>query len=885
MNVLRLAIAGIGPGTAYGLVAIGLVLIHRSSRVVNFAHGAIGMVGTFAFWKLQALGFDLLVALIGGVVTAALIGVLTYFLVMYPLRTASSLIRVVSTLSVLIVLQGLAYLVFSSNIESVNNFLPSGPVSIFGFVIPSDRLWTFFIGLILTAFLWFIYHFTPFGRSTSAVAENPLVAQTAAISPTLVAASNWMIGSALAALAGILIAPIAGVSVTTVTLLTVPALAAALGGGLISFPIAFACGVAIGSAQTCLSLYVTTPGFASAIPALAILVAVVWRGKKLPLRDFAADKLPRVGSGVLHPKTIAILLVVTILLFRYVFDADWVSAFTVTISYGVVLLSLTIIIGYSGQLSLAQYTVAGIGALVAARLIAATGVQLEVAALAGVLVTVPFSVIVGLPALRTRGVTLAIATLGLAYALETMVFGNLSLTGGVMGLNVGDVSLFWIHVGALQHPVRYAAVTAFVFVATGVAVANLRRSRIGRHLLAIRTNERAAASLGVNVLASKLYAFVLGGIIAGIGGILVAFLYPIVEFTDFTSSNSISMVADVTVGGVGYIIGPLLGGQLPTGGVGTQVTSYLGQNAQNYLPVVGGLLTIVILITHRHGIADLVSHRFGERRRRSDGVAEVDYRSSSAVHIQRTEARLRVSDLSVKFGGVTALSNVSIEVSPGSVVGLIGPNGAGKTTLIDAITGFVEPESGAVYLNDSPITDWSVRRRALAGVTRLFQGLELFEDMSILENLLVAADSGRVPAAAYVTELIKPAKVAIGPSLAFVITELGLADHLSQMPGELSLGSRRLAGIARAVVSMPRVLLLDEAAAGLSPEERRETASLIRRLADEWGMAILVVEHDMEFVMDLCDHLVVLESGRKLAEGPPADIRENRDVVAAYLGV
>jgi sulfate-transporting ATPase len=216
------------------------------------------------------------------------------------------------------------------------------------------------------------------------------------------------------------------------------------------------------------------------------------------------------------------------------------------------------------------------------------------------------------------------------------------------------------------------------------------------------------------------------------------------------------------------------------------------------------------------------------------------------------------------------------------VVGLIGPNGAGKTTLIDVVTGFTRQHSGTVTLDEQPIDRWSARRRARAGIARSFQSLELFEDLTVRDNLRTASD--RRDPLAYLSDLVWPGDPPLSSTAIAAVREFGLEDDLDRRPSELPYGRRRLVGIARAVATKPSVLLLDEPAAGLDERETAELGDLVRRLAREWGLAVLLVEHDVSLVMSVCDRIVALDFGIVIAGGTPDEIRRNEAVVAAYLG-
>jgi ABC-type branched-subunit amino acid transport system ATPase component len=229
-----------------------------------------------------------------------------------------------------------------------------------------------------------------------------------------------------------------------------------------------------------------------------------------------------------------------------------------------------------------------------------------------------------------------------------------------------------------------------------------------------------------------------------------------------------------------------------------------------------------------------------------------------------------------------ALDDVGFHVRPGEVLGLIGPNGAGKTTIIDAVTGFLPGHGGSVRLDGRPIDKLSPSARARSGMTRSFQSLELFEDLTVADNLRVATDDGR--RRHLVRDLIWPVEQELPPVALAVIQRVGLEHLLHLMPEELAYAQRRTAAIARAVASGPSVLLLDEPAAGLDPESRRDLEGLVRHLAEDWGMAILLIEHDVDLVMRACDRVMALQFGKEVITGAPQEVRANREVIESYLG-
>jgi ABC-type branched-subunit amino acid transport system ATPase component/ABC-type branched-subunit amino acid transport system permease subunit len=508
------------------------------------------------------------------------------------------------------------------------------------------------------------------------------------------------------------------------------------------------------------------------------------------------------------------------------------------------------------------------------------------ALLAGAFGTVPLAVIFALPAVRTRGISLAVVTLGLGAALELMLFDNGDYTGGYAGTTLGSTSLFGWNIDPVYHASRYAFFALGCFVVAAIVVANVRRGRSGRRLLAVRTNERAAAALGISVPAAKLYAFGLSGFVAALGGIVLAFRYETIQYsTAFTNFNSIVYVGWAFIGGIGWLMGPIIGATLAQGSVGAQITNVLfSSSVANYITLAGGIIVILLVLQNQDGIAFEYAKQIAAVRKRVHllRVRERRHELPAPTREPVKPRVLEVEGVTVRFGNVTAVENVTLTVRPGRIVGLIGPNGAGKTTLIDAITGFTTPAEGSISLDGVPIDRLSAARRARAGLSRSFQSLELFEDATVLDNLRAASDPRDV--LSYFRDVVYPVSPPLPGEVVAAIQEFEFTDDLSRHVQDLPYGRRRLLAIARAVATQPSVLLLDEPAAGLGDAETRELATLVKRLRDDWGMAILVVEHDMSFVMDVCDEIVVLDFGKQIAHGAPDVVRADPAVVAAYLG-
>ena len=882
-QVIQFGLLGLGAGAVYALLAEGVVLIFRGSGILNLAHGAIAMFAAFIFHALTAeRGWSVAPAMVVTLLVAAGIGLATDQLVMRPLRGASSLARLIGTLAVLLILQAIAVLYWGQEpVTIVLPWLPSNQVGLLGTSVPADRLWTLGIAVALTAVLTLAWRYTRLGWVTEAVSENQRASAALGWSPQVVSGATWAVGAALAGFAGILVSPITQLNPTNLTLIVIAAMAAALIGGFRSFPLTLLGGLMLGSLQAIVGNYVHTVGAVDTLPFLIIVVVLILRGSALPLRGYVFDRYPDTGTGAIHLRWVAIFVALGTAVFIAVKGLDWLSALTTTFAVAIILLSLVVLVGYAGQVSLAQYALAGLGALITAQLYADAGWPFIPAMLVGMCGTAGVGFLFALPALRTRGVNLAVVTLGLGLATNSLFFNNYKYVGR-SGLNVDGISIFGWSIAPLSHPNRYGVFTFVVFVISCILVANLRRSSAGRALLAVRDNERAAAACGINVFEAKLYAFTVSGLLAGLGGVLLAFRFPVATFTAFDPVTSISAIAMAVIGGIGYVIGPLAGAPMYPGSFGTIIATKW-QNFLTYLPLVTGVLLLLTLLLNRGGVisANLRIIRRLRPPKQTKPPAPEEFSVVKRAVPKIEPKTLTVADLTVTYGGVVAVNHMNFEVRPGEVVGLIGPNGAGKTSLIDAVTGFTR-YSGQVAINGTAIDRWSAHQRTRGGMTRSFQGLELFPEISVRENIQIAAD--RRAHQLLVTDLVYPVKPRLSDSAVAAVGEFQLAETLERLPDELTYGQRRLVGIARAVASQPSILLLDEPVSGLDDSASQEFAHLVRRLADSWGLTILVVEHDMEFVMGLCDRVIVMDFGNKLVEGTPAQVINDPAAIAAYLG-
>ena len=827
-NVFLFFVLGLGSGALYALLSLGVVLVYRGSGVVNFAAGSFALFGAAIFYECQP-HFGNGGALAAAIVGTAILGLLVQMLIMGPMRNSSPLARVVATLAVMTVIQQGAVLRYTTTTQFVTGLLPTQSVKILGVNVGENYLYILAITAFLLLVLSVVYSRTRFGLWTTAVAENEMIPASQGISPSLIAAGNWALGGALAGLAGALLVPIVGLDTSALPLTIVAALAAALVGGFSSFWLTAAGALLIGVLQSEADRYVAATGWPDAVPFVVIIVFLLIRGRALPLRSHLTERLPRLGVGRLSPvKTLVALVVIGVSL--VLFTPSWSGAVTTSAIYATLCLSLYVVTGLCGQLSLAQLALAGIGALVSSRLADLYHIPFVLAFVIAIAVAIPVGLLVALPAVRVRGINLAVLTMGLGVVVNSVILDNASYTGGTLyGTVIKPATVFGLQVSSVEYPVRYAWVCLVVLAVAAVIVTNVRRGRSGRRMIAVRDNERAAASLGVSVMGAKLYAFSVAAALAAASGVLLAFQYTNVTFGNYDVFSGISLVLTSVLGGIGYVLGALFGGSFAQGGVTQQVLSHVFPIG-NWFLFIAASLVLLNLILLPDGVASAIGHQWqfivrscqwvvgrvlprslvGRRRggakaatvvarERSSEPAAVGSAAGRTATRAGAGAALELRDITVRFGGVTALEGVSLSVRPGEVVGLIGPNGAGKTTLVDVATGYVKAAAGAVALGEQDITSLAPARRARLGLTRSFQSLELFEDLSVAGNLRVASD--RRDRLAYLTDLMRPGRSPLPAVTWAVVDEFGLGGLLDQLPETLGYAQRRLVAIARAVAT------------------------------------------------------------------------------------
>ncbi|MFV0318237.1 MAG: ABC transporter permease subunit [Microthrixaceae bacterium] len=629
---LAYLILGLGGGAVIAALAMGVVMTYRSSRVVNFAHAATGTYLAFAYFEFRDSG-DLVLplfaiphrialvprpttatALVLFAVLGALLGLLIHTLVFRPLRHAPALARVVASVGLFLYFWAVVGTEWAIT-PPVRAVLPDDNVVVLGRLVGVDRLALGGAVVVLAALLWLVGRHTRFGLVTTAAAENDRAARIMGINPERVAAINWMIATSLAGLAMICAAQIVALDPLNNSLLIVPALAAALVGGLRSFPITALAAVALGMVQSWLLniqsevRWLPDVGLQQGVPFLVILAVMALRGEGLPTRGrplegrFPAAPEPR------HQYVFATALGIGALALLVFGASSWRSALITSTIFAVMALSVVVVTGFVGQISLAPYAFAGFAAFSMVRL-ADAGIPFPLSPLLAVLLAGVLGVVLGLPALKVRGLNLAILTLGAAVAIQELVFKwdwfTAGARTGVPEPELGPIDLSISAPGDGYPRVAFGVLCLVVLIACALVVANLRRSPTGLAWLAVRSNERAAAGTGVDVRMAKLSAFATSALLAGTGGCLLAYQRLTLSADSFGVFSSLSLVALTFLAGIGALSGSLVAGLLAPVGLFAIATGGDVGDPSEYQFAVSGLLLIAVTVLYPDGITGLV---------------------------------------------------------------------------------------------------------------------------------------------------------------------------------------------------------------------------------------------------------------------------------------
>jgi ABC-type branched-subunit amino acid transport system ATPase component/ABC-type branched-subunit amino acid transport system permease subunit len=920
-------------GLGYAVIAAGLVLIYRSSGIVNFAQAAIGAFGVnlFALLAIEH-GVPYWVALAAGVASGLGFALVTELIVVRRLFNASRVVLLIATV-------GVAQLILTLILLALPDVFGPIPIAFSGAwadIVVTDSLRigpreTSVLVLITPVFVALALFLTRtrFGLHIRAVADSPENAQLVGVSPRRVSSVVWGLAGAFAAYTQIVLAPVnartaqelSGVSSTGLLLRV---LLVALLARMRSIPLVVVGGLMVGALENSVAINLNrNVGIIDLFLFVAVLGLVVLRGgvgaredsgftvgvKVAPIPAHLRSiwwvrLLPRLGLG-------AAFLFLALLPPLVWNRSSQLLVWTEVVLFAAIAISLSLLTGWGGQLSLGQVAFAGVGGMATVALSrehpitfgilgwdwfeVSLNLPWLVALVAGTLVGALAAVVVGLPALRIKGLFLAVTTLAFAAMVGNWLLRQDAWNGGSNNIS----RLPRPEIGGLS----FTPPRTFYFLCLGflllvvLAVSQLRRTGVGRSIVAVRDNERMTAAATVSPARTKLTAFAVAGGIAAMAGGLLVYLLPGFEAagpnSPFSVEQSVRVVAIAIIGGIGSVAGGILGALWVIG----LPSLFPDWDAINLLTADIGLLVLLlyfpggftqVLYNARDGLLRWVEDRRGLRA----GPSSAE-RPRSIPTRQRTDEPvptqgpwLELEDVSVVFGGLIAVSEVTLHVERGELVGLIGTNGAGKSTLMNAISGFV-PATGRISVLGSRVDQLRAHERHAVGLGRGFQDASLFPALTVRETVLVALEARE-------HSLLLPSLTHLPPSpraerrkrseADTIIDFLGLGQFADRFISDLSTGTRRIVELACLIATDAKVLLLDEPTGGVAQRETEAFAPLIKRVQRELGASVVVIEHDMPLIMSISDRVYCLEAGTVIAEGTPDEVRSDPLVIASYLG-
>ena len=927
-------VAGGVRGLAYALMAVGIVLVYRSSGVLNFANASIGaMGGVLLSLFARHYGWNYWLSILIAIAAGAALSAAVELTVVRRLFKAPRLVLFIATL-------GVAQLVFvltikiievsgGSAIPTAFSSAPGARFSVFGLfdfplrvelaggvtLLARDLSILILAPLAILVLSLFLTR-TKLGLAVRASADNPDAAQVFGISVKRTSTVVWTIAGALSVLTVALVAPYpdfptsaASTDPLSFTLL-LRVLAVALLARMRSLPLAIVAGVGVGVVEiVVLRHYPTSQQVFDLCLFALVLVTVLVAGRRSAPAD-SWSLVPRVDAvparlrelwwvrrldlfaGLLGMALLAAIPVLTN-------DPGNLAIYTEVLIFALIGLTITMLTGWAGQLSLGQFAFVGLGALVTMTLRSNEGWPFLPALAVAVAVGVVAAVIIGIPALRIRGLYLAVTTLAFSVAAASWLFKEDFLRqrgedGALLTSVPGQAPL---ELGWLDLSGRRAFFwTCWVVLAVAlVVIGHLRRTGVGRALIGIRENEDLAAACTVSSTRMKLFTFALSGGLASLaGGLMLMNSTGFSATTEFSPSESTRVVAIAIIGGLGTLAGPVLGALWVIG------IPAVFDNSTVVPLLTSGIGLLVLLMYFPGGLVQLLDQARGfllgiaERRLPEKTpplvvppiTLPVPVRGTRGLAATPGRPVLAVEDVSVRFGGRLAVDRVSLAVMPGEIVGLIGSNGAGKSTLMNAIGGYV-PATGRIEVLGRDVAGMAPHLRHAAGLGRSFQSSTLFGELTVRETIKLALEA-RERSGLASSLLALPSSGASerrkNGDANDIISFIGLGRYADTMVSVLSTGTRRIVELATLLASEAKMILLDEPTGGVAQRESEAFGPLLRRIRVELDASMLIIEHDMPLVMSISDRVYCLEAGRLISAGTPDVVRHDPLVVASYLG-
>jgi ABC-type branched-subunit amino acid transport system ATPase component/branched-subunit amino acid ABC-type transport system permease component len=915
-------ILGLTSGSVYGMAGVGLVVSYKTSGVFNFAFGAIGTVGAYVFYILNVEhGVPWPVAAVIAVLVLGVVLGFGFELFAKRVVTRAMALQVVATLGLVLIVEGFFLLTFGTQDRTFPTFLPQRSFKILGAFVTVSQVIVTAVGLVLTIGLYVFFKKSRMGVAMRALVDDPDLLDLAGTNPDRVRRIAWIIGSVFALLSGVLLAQSTNLDPVVLTALVAQAFAAAAIGSFSSLPLTYAGGLVVGVLAAILTKYVGTNFYLAGIPAslpfiVLFIVLVVMpkrrlaiRAQSLPLGE-ASWKAPLRVQALLGVVVVAVLAVVPSLVGQ-AHLVDW----TTLLATALIFLSLGLLVKTSGQMSLCQAGFAAIGAAAFSQFAVHAHLPWLISLILAGAVVIPVGMVIAIPAIRLSGIYLALATYGFGLLLENMFYNtNIMFGTNGEGISMPRPSLSWLD---LSSDTGYYYLVLVITVVISIAVVALTRGRLGRLLRALGQAPTALRTSGTSVHSMQILVFCLSAFIAGIAGALLGGALTQVDPTSFDPTTSLTYLALIVlaIGGPPWYA-------LVQSAFLLLIPAYVSSNAATYwLEIAFGVFAVALVLQpatrevpswFREPV-DALGRLLGARRSaeaaaprapgavgvagavgvsgavRASGAAgavgAVGAAAPDRVELAGNGEGLRVDNLRVAFAGLVAVDDFGIEAPLGRISGLIGPNGAGKTTSFNAVSGLNSPVSGTVRVGGRDISRLSSAARAHAGIGRTFQQMQLYESLTVRENVALGREgalAGRSPVTQVVSTGRERREVAEAARQALEIC--GILHLADRTVAALSTGQRRLVELARCLAGRSAILLLDEPSSGMDRIETDFFAAILRQVVAQRGVGILLVEHDMTLVMAVCDHITVLDFGKIIFRGTAAEVTASPLVQAAYLG-
>jgi ABC-type branched-subunit amino acid transport system ATPase component/branched-subunit amino acid ABC-type transport system permease component len=896
---------GVAQGSVTGMLALGLVLVYRTTRVVNFAYGAMGgLGGSIGVLLYLGPGVPWPVCIVVSVAMGTVVGVVTERIVIRRFSRSPRLVLTVATIGLAQVLGGASLLVpilFNRSIaESISSFSTSfsglkwdlDPGQIDG----NDLVIFAVVPVVLIALTWFLQR-TEAGMAVRAMAENQDRALLLGIPTRRLSTLVWAIIGGLAALTVILEAPAQGVPLDAAAGPTIllPALAAAIIARLSSLPVAFGAGVALGIVDQVVAWNFPSKSATTTVVFLVVILVALLAQHRRQSRAEDADEASWTLAAGARPipeelRDLPLVRAARVALPALVLAAAvWFGAtsgpanlnrVSTAMVFGIAALSLVVLTGWSGTVSLGQFAIVGVGGITAANLLATYNLDLFLTIGLSGLAGAAISLVIGLPALRVRGLFLAVTTLAFAVAMNTFFLNPVNFPDWIP--SGYDRPVLVKHVNLFSESAMFF-LCLLALIATVLVARALRRSRPGRVLLASRDNARAAAAMAVPVTMTRITGFVIAGFIAGVAGALHATLLRGVGFGTYPPGSSLLVFSMAVIGGISSITGALFGVAL------VQVISYAFPRVEL---VITGALVLVVLYVFPGGVGqfidlvrDKVLARYAQRRgielkeRFADGTVDdatpvaIEPGARSSVDGGGPPPLLAAHGVTASYGPLQVLFGVDLDVHEGEMVALLGTNGAGKSTILKALTGLLETTGGSVAFAGEPLAGLPADRIAAKGLALMPGGKGIFPTLTVAENLRLA------------TWLLRDDRAAAARAREETLELFPrLRERIGVAAGDLSGGEQQQLSLAMAFATKPRLLCIDELSLGLAPTIVSQLIEKVRAIHAS-GTTVVVVEQSVTTALELAERGIFLEKGAVRFVGPTRDLLERPDLLrSVFIG-